>query len=233
MLYGETGKMPIRLQINKRIIAYWCKIILDKDNKLISILYKNLLYKYNNGTYKSLWLDNVKNILDKCGLSYVWQQQGFLSKGRLLSLIETRLKDQFRQEWNSNKSNTSKGKTYNCIKPEFNQESYMFLPKTISLPLLKFRTANHLLPVERGRWRNIPYLERYCSLCQNQCVGDEYHVLFECPAFLTERKLFLKQEFIVRPNFYKFNLLFKQNHLSLLRKLSKFVRIIMDKFKEQ
>ena len=66
------------------------------------------------------------------------------------------------------------------------------LPKSIYIPILKFRTSNHKLPIETGRWEAIPYQERKCFLCIDNEIGDEFHYLFTCPYFANERHIFLK-----------------------------------------
>jgi hypothetical protein len=53
------------------------------------------------------------------------------------------------------------------------------------LTLSKFRTTNHKLPFENGRWKNIARENRICPLCNNGEIGDEFHYLFKCPAILT------------------------------------------------
>ena len=52
--------------------------------------------------------------------------------------------------------------------------------------LMRFRTGAHHLWVETGRWLK-PRLPRSLRVCQKctwgSTVEDEYHVLFECPAY--------------------------------------------------
>ena len=43
---------------------------------------------------------------------------------------------------------------------------------------MKFRTSNHYLHVETGRWRNILYENRLCAYCNKNDIGDEFHYLF-------------------------------------------------------
>ena len=53
--------------------------------------------------------------------------------------------------------NSSKGKIYRTFKLDFGCEKYLEkLPQKIRAILLKFRTTNHRLPVENGRWINMP-----------------------------------------------------------------------------
>ena len=52
--------------------------------------------------------------------------------------------------------------------------------------------GNHRLPVETGRLDDIPLNERKCEICTTDAIGDEYHYLFTCDFFKSDRKLYLK-----------------------------------------
>ena len=96
--------------------------------------------------------------------------------------------------------------------------------------MLKFRTGNHELPVEVGRWNNVELTDGKCPLCHTPNIGDEFHYLLECSFFLTDRQSLLDRYFYKRPNIIKFKeLLTIKNELKLIR-LAKFVKIIMKLF---
>ena len=84
--------------------------------------------------------------------------------------------------------------------------------------------------VETGRQDNIPLEERKCNLCEKNDIGDEFHYLFVCSHFNSDRKQFLKPYFYKRPNMIKFKELLTTKNVKLLIKLSDFVKIIMKKF---
>ena len=48
--------------------------------------------------------------------------------------------------------------------------------------ILGFRMGSHHLPVEEGRHFNLPWASRVCNLCNTDALGDERHMLLECPA---------------------------------------------------
>ena len=48
------------------------------------------------------------------------------------------------------------------------------LPEKIWIIILKFRTSNHCLPGETGRWNDIFTEDRISSLCKYY-IGDEFH----------------------------------------------------------
>ena len=49
--------------------------------------------------------------------------------------------------------------------------------------LLRFRMGCHHLPRDEGSWARpqVPRLERTCRLCATNTLGDEKHLVFECP----------------------------------------------------
>ena len=47
---------------------------------------------------------------------------------------------------------------------------------------LHFRMGFHRLPREVAAWAGIPRLQRICNMCQHRTIGDEKHLVFECPA---------------------------------------------------
>ena len=57
--------------------------------------------------------------------------------------------------------------------------------------LRKSRLSNHKLPIERGRYSNIQRERRFCNLCNENMIGDEFHFILECPALQHFRKQFL------------------------------------------
>ena len=46
----------------------------------------------------------------------------------------------------------------------------------------RFRMGCHRLPRDTGAWVGIPRLHRVCNIRQHRTIGDEKHLVFECPA---------------------------------------------------
>jgi hypothetical protein len=45
------------------------------------------------------------------------------------------------------------------------------------------RTGCHDLRIDPGiRGNQVPRLQRFCQLCNNQAIDDERHIVLECPA---------------------------------------------------
>ena len=92
---------------------------------------------------------------------------------------------------------------------------------------IKFRTRNHMLPVETGRWRRIPRENRKCHLCHLD-IGDEYHYLINCNFLNNLRRQYIDRKFYVRPNVIMFSMLLNSTHPAKLQKLCTFIKCIFD-----
>ena len=60
------------------------------------------------------WLNSVQTILNKCGFSFIWETQIFISEVWLKFNIKMRLHDQFLQTWRETLHNCFKTLNY-CI----------------------------------------------------------------------------------------------------------------------
>ena len=48
--------------------------------------------------------------------------------------------------------------------------------------IFRFRMGSHMLPIEQDRHLQLPRHRRVCKLCHAGVLGDERHLLLECPA---------------------------------------------------
>ena len=97
--------------------------------------------------------------------------------------------------------------TYKLFKKKFGFENHLIkIPRTLMRYLLIFRTNNHRLPIERGRWTYTEMRDRVCDLCLEN-IGDEYH-------YYLNAKISLKNEYhLYQPN--KHNVYTTQNLLRI------------------
>ena len=113
------------------------------------------------------------------------------------------------QEWHNKVTSSSKGNNYNLFKQYLNFEKYLIkLSRKHYSTLLKFRLRNHRLPVETGCWDSTSLADRKCTSCSKNDVGDEFHYLFDCDHFISDRKKFLSSYFYKSPNVIKFKDIF-------------------------
>ena len=74
-----------------------------------SNILKTLSECFEFNIYKSEWLSKIKQILDDCGLSYVWQSPSCVSTKWLTDAVYKNLKDSYIQLWNQQSREKKRG----------------------------------------------------------------------------------------------------------------------------
>ena len=209
-----------------RIISFWCNLIQNSEkDKISSIVYKAIYELQSQKEIKSKWIENVKNILCSNGFSGVWYSQSFINSTWLQKALKQKLNDIFIQNWNSQVQSTSESNIYKIYKTKFEQSKYIsILSTSLCKSFIRFRTRNHRLPIEVGRWSGIPINQRICFFCNE--LGDEFHYLLTCKHFESERKRYLKHYYYVRPNIIKFDQLMNLKKVAELKNLCRFINVI-------
>jgi hypothetical protein len=230
MVYGETGVYPIHIDIKSRIISFWANILENGSANVIPKLsvnvYKLLYGLHEAKQFESRWISNVKNLLCSSGFSGIWYSHSFCSKTWLIKSFNQRIKDNYIQKWKSDIENTSNTNIYKLIKTEFKQSTYLTkLPQILCKSMFAFRTRNHRLPVETGRWRGVSVHDRKCSKCND--IGDEFHYLLICQDYANERSKYIPRYYYTRPNMLKFKELLNSENINILKKLAVFQKKIL------
>ena len=225
MVLGELGRFPLEIKVKLRMVSFWIKL-LQKESKLSSTLYRLMLSLGIKTHYTFKWVKYVESIFNDIGMGYIFQNQIAYADR---SLIKQILSDQFVQKWFGDIENSSRGLFYSTFKKNFCLENYLLrLGENNRLWLTKLRTSNLRLPIETGRWYNIPREDRICNLC-NSGFGDEFHILFVCKHDVVVR---LRNKYIPRyytnfPNATKFEGLLSICNTELYKKLSLFIRKVV------
>ena len=238
MLLGETGFLPLEYYIKIKMVGFWVSIISGNREKLSYKMYFLCLTLYNDGMLEFEWLHYIKSILDECGLTYIFENQlGYEHrwlKNFLIPKVKLTLKDLFLQKWRSDVENSQKCFYYKHLYAKPMLQKYLkILPQSSWIPIIKFKTANHRLPIEIYSWQ-ITYKDRnkrLCTMCNSGDIGDEYHYLIVCPMFQEARVKFLKKYFYVKPSVFKFLQLINSEQRKELVNLSKFLKILFSVFK--
>ena len=124
------------------------------------------------------WLDYVEKILNNTGNAHLWAQQN-LSLAQSRMIVRT-LQDQQIQNLYSNRESSTKARNYLHLKSTWEIEFYIKNLDYVSTKhMLHFRTCNHKLPIEVGRYvkPKIPAFLRYCPFCVYS-IGDGRLSLF-------------------------------------------------------
>ena len=144
-------------------------------NKWVQLVDKTVA-KYNFNL-----INSIEGILRETGLLYVWNSRNFTSSHFLKTSIKRILIDQFYQTWTATQTDSSKAKYYKIYKEKPFMDPYLLeLPINLRIWLTRFKTSNHGLPIETGRWSKIDKDKRICKLC-NISIGYEFHFILACP----------------------------------------------------
>ena len=71
---------------------------------------------------------------------------------------------------------------YSKIKKKYETEPYLLKENNFEIrkKFTKLRVSDHILEIERGRYKNIKREERLCQHCCLNKIDDEEHFLFTC-----------------------------------------------------
>jgi hypothetical protein len=237
MVYGELGEFPVSLEVKTRLLCFWYRLCLDSyvnPDKLSVLMLRLHETNFAVSTLKSQWLTFVHDCLHENGLGYIWlhvqHRHLFLTIDQFKNLVKQRMRDQFFQQWSSDVHNNNVCITYRLFKESLCFENYLLkLSPVLANSMVKFRCSNHRLPVQQLRYSNVPREDRVCNLCSMNEIGDEMHYVLICPHpdLLNARRMLLPKFYLQHPNVLKLNNLFSTQSLVLLRRLARFIRVIM------
>ena len=231
MVYGELGTYPLFVDIQSRMICFWCKVNSNGKKDIAKTIYDLIYHLNEKGKLNSPWLNYIKKIININGFGNIWTSQNNVNSKWFAKAFKQKLKDQYIQTWNALVNQSSSGKNYQIFKDTFTRNKYFtFLSNKNCRLLTALRTRNHHFPIEIGRWTSTPLNERICNLCQTD-VGDEFHYILTCKFFTDKRKQYIKPYYYRNTNTIKFNQLMNSSNKTVLKNLCAFTAIIMKTFK--
>ena len=133
---------------------------------------------------------------------YVWENQKYANDFDFLNVFKVRLTDTFWQENSSNINELSTNRLYRHLDSGSFTYLYKFQNDFIRIALTKLRLGSHFFMVERGRWKNLDYVDRICFQCNE--IEDEYHILICCSKYEELRKKYLPKYLYNKPSMFKF-----------------------------
>ena len=229
MIYGETGRLPIKCTVLQRMVCFWYNLCTCKSIKLSSFVYGVVYFNFclNSNVDECSWLRCIYSVLCCNGLNNIWQQQCVnISYVWLKSKIKLSLSDTFMQNWWTDVVTMSKCSNYRYFKTNFSYENYLdVLPNDLKIAVCRFRCRNSKVPVESKHY--ILDGNSFCKLCSSNEIGDEFHYLFNCKYFDHDRKKCMPKYFYCYPHVAKMETLFNLKHPHL-QKLAKFIKIIVN-----
>ena len=191
-VYMETGRFPLRIRQQVRLVKYWLHILQLPVDHVLKYAYNTLLELYGAG--QTNWCTAVANVLSKCNLDNHWISQHVENEYLFIRNLKETLYGDYMRECEYSLSiidDKMKLRTYKRFKNEFCMESYLLTVPSVTYIhcIARLRLSSHNLNIELGRHAKpkVSVADRTCSRCNLGVVDDEMHFLIECPAFTTER----------------------------------------------
>jgi hypothetical protein len=203
-VFREVGFMPLQMFAFRQSVRSWNKLHdmpVDCLARKVMIENVRLVHAFPHKYYK-LWAAGFNHFLSSYGVQIV---------DALVPLDEVLVLQAWRRTLYSTwlhhddprvESENAKSATYHCwfgsalpdVSRNWTMQKYLrsSLPHEDMVSLARFRLSSHTLPVEAGRANHTDRLNRKCTFC-NDAVGDELHVILQCPAVL-DRPSFLSDK---------------------------------------
>ena len=86
---------------------------------------------------------------------------------------------------------------------------------------------NHRLPIEFWGFSRLERAKRKCKFCKSGDLRDEFHYLFNCSHFKSDRKKTIPSQCRKKTNMLKFQELMNTEGIPLFTKIAIFCKIIV------
>ena len=162
-------------------MSFWLRLLNKEESSLAHIVYMIAHNLFVRDVYKAKWLCRVKNIIDNCGVGYLWLNQYSMDIIQDKQLKNTRIEEVALHIWYTYISTSSMCTMYILFKKQLNFEDYLLSCNyREQISLTKHRCANSKIPVYNQIYM---YETELCTLCDLNVNGDEYHYTMICPYF--------------------------------------------------
>ena len=116
LVYGETGRYPLRVNIHVKCVRYWFRILKMTDARLPHKAYKMLLYMHNQN--RKTWASSISYLLYRHGFDEVWENQGVGDENMFMRVFKDRLVNVYKQSWQGEMNNKERYSFYRTFKAE-------------------------------------------------------------------------------------------------------------------
>ena len=241
MINGELGLKEISEYIENRMLNFWCNIATGDERKMSSILYKWIKVLHDKedkddedeNSQKTNWIGKVKATLDKLQMPYLFDNVTKECRNWFKNSTKVRLEDIYAKTWSDSVYDNASCLNYRAMTLVKKTQNYVLkLPKRYMYAMLKLKCVNNYMPIVAGRYSSTPVDDRLCTICQLNEIGDEFHYLFKCTFFSTQRARYIMRYYYTQPNMYKLTQLFESSDFNEMLNLAKFAEIIVNQFKQ-
>jgi hypothetical protein len=207
LVYGETGRYPLRINIYVKCIKFWLRVLKLPTHRLPSKSYKMLLHLHEQN--HQTWASSVCYFLHQYGFQDVWVNQGVGDEKKFILTLKDRLIRDFSQNWFENMQSNDRYALYASIKSHFSLSSFLVEVKHVQARnyLIRIRLGVSQLRTHKLRFaKNVSDESLLCPLCKI-AVESEYHFILVCSAYNEIREMYISRKYYSNPNMCKLNIL--------------------------
>jgi hypothetical protein len=182
---SELGRLPLDSFIKTQVMLYYSRIQSDGINPLVKETFNINKNISNENIY--IWYTFATEIFKEVELNKNnfedFNKPFLLVKDTFKNTFKKTIKEKYEErilEKISNLDDSSKLFLYSKLKAHIKLEDYLKLAKNVNNRqlLTKFKTSDHPLEIELGRYKKIPRHQRLCKTCKVQ--DDEIHFFLQC-----------------------------------------------------
>ncbi len=182
-IQGDCGWLDFKSRCTIELVRLYNRFITMDADRL-----NRAIFMYDKEKCSNNWSQKFKHILDELDLMETWSRNQVIP----LEVAKQKVAQKFLADWTHQCSTKPKLRTYVTFKDDTNVSAHIScnLPKYERSLISQLRLGILPLRIETGRYANLKENERICLLCQQNCVENEAHFLFECDLYETERSQF-------------------------------------------
>jgi hypothetical protein len=193
----ETGRFPLIVRLFGFMIKYLFHLM-DSPSNIVKAALNTNIWLANKGI--NTWFKSILRILKFCKLDHLLYTTDDKELFSQIQMLKYKLNKNFIERWTKSRSemmdNNNRLDILLDLKDTFEISSYLKLSKLPMhrIAMTKFRISAHRLPIETGRYKQIPREKRSRPFgCRQE--GDEQHYIFQCrhPFMLDLRKDFMSK----------------------------------------
>ena len=198
LVYGETGRYPLFINIYMKCVRYWLRIQSMSSERYTKKAYKMLLYMHEQGRHT--WASSLCYLMYKYGFDEAWESQGVGNQKAFLKLFKERLVSRYNEEWNYNLHNNERYKVYRTFKSDLALSPYLVDLKHVKARsyLIRLRLSVSQINTHRLKFSGVNNTHLDCPFCKN-VVESEVHFLLVCPAYTDIRNMYIPNKFFSSP----------------------------------
>ena len=227
MVYGETGRYPLFVNIFVKSVKYWLRILKMPDHRFPYKSYKMLLYLHEQN--RKTWASSVCFLLYKYGFNHVWENQGVGDEKTFLKEFKNRLITEYKQEWSDSIATSERYLMYNTFKSSLTMSPFLHDLKHIKARncLLRIRLGVSQLRPHRLRFARNTEADLACPFCNNE-IESEIHFILSCPMYNDLRDKYIPRKYVRCPSLFKLSMLFASENKYLQLRLATFLHKAFD-----